>query len=90
MAAHSSNRVLEARRRQSSPPLSLTGSEITTGCAHEAGRLTVGVDEGVDDVLVAVDGGQVEGGVSLRTHKPICMHTCIHMHTGVRGQGQWK
>lgn len=39
----------------------------------------MGVDEGVDDVLVAVDGSQVEGGVSLRTNA--CMHTYIHTDT---------
>lgn len=32
-------------------------------------RLTVSVDQGVDNLLVAVDGSEVEGSVTLETNK---------------------
>lgn len=46
----------------------------------------MGVDEGVDNVLVAVDGSQVEGGVSLRTNA--CTHTYTYTHTHAVSDGK--
>lgn len=52
----------------------------------------MGVDEGVDDVLVAVDGSQVEGGVSLRTNARMYtyMHTCARVHTHSEGKDETR